>query len=89
MGDDRLVKISWFRYGLIAPLRDAEARNPRAISVRLGHELLDVALTYLKGKDGESEEAHEYANSSLAPYALKGSQRGRFHGCTEISRSRI
>ena len=33
-------------------------------------ESLDVALAYLKGKDAESEEAQEHANSSsLALYA--------------------
>jgi len=38
--------------------------------IQLGHESLDVTLAYLKGKDAESEEAQEYANSSsLALYA--------------------
>jgi hypothetical protein len=33
-------------------------------------ESLDVTLAYLKGKDAESEEAQEHANSSsLARYA--------------------
>lgn len=32
-------------------------------------ESLDVPLAYLKGKDAESEEAQEHANSSLALYA--------------------
>jgi hypothetical protein len=32
--------------------------------IRLGHESLDVTLAYLKGKDAESEEAQEHANSS-------------------------
>ena len=37
---------------------------------RLGHESLHVTLAYLKGKDAESEEAQEHANSSsLALYA--------------------
>ena len=37
---------------------------------RFGHESLDVTLAYLKGKDAESEEAQERANSSsLALYA--------------------
>jgi len=37
---------------------------------RLGHESLDVTLAYLKGKDAESEEAQDHANSSsLALYA--------------------
>jgi hypothetical protein len=40
------------------------------IRIRLGHEWLDVTLAYLKGKDAESEEAQEHANSSsLALYA--------------------
>ena len=40
------------------------------IRIRLGHESLDVTLAYLKGKDAESEEAQEHANSSgLAPHA--------------------
>lgn len=34
------------------------------------NESLDVTLAYLKGKDAESEEAQEHANSSsLALYA--------------------
>jgi len=38
--------------------------------IRLGHESLAVTLAYLKGKDAESEEAQEHANSSsLALYA--------------------
>jgi hypothetical protein len=38
--------------------------------LHLGHESLDVTLAYLKGKDAESEEAQEHANSSsLALYA--------------------
>jgi len=38
--------------------------------ILLGKESLDVTLAYLKGKDAESEEAQEYANSSsLALYA--------------------
>jgi hypothetical protein len=52
--------------------------TPRLLAVRkltghpnhLGHESLDVTLAYLKGKDAESEEAQEHANSSsLALYA--------------------
>jgi integrase len=40
------------------------------IRIRLGHESLDVTLAYLNGKDAESEEAQEHANSSrLAVYA--------------------
>jgi hypothetical protein len=42
----------------------------KTIRIRLGHESLDVTLAYLKGKDPESEEAQEHANSSsLALYA--------------------
>jgi hypothetical protein len=42
----------------------------KTIRIRLGHESLDATLTYLKGKDAESEEAQEHANrSSLALYA--------------------
>jgi hypothetical protein len=42
----------------------------RTIRTSLGHESLDVTLAYLKGKDAESEEAQEHANSSsLALYA--------------------
>jgi hypothetical protein len=42
----------------------------KTIRIRLGHESLDVTLAYLKGKDAESEEAQEHANSSsLALYA--------------------
>src|SRR5579864_5658069 len=45
-------------------------RCPNYSRVVLGHESLDVTLAYLKGKDAESEEAQEYANSSsLALYA--------------------
>ncbi|MGA8617586.1 MAG: hypothetical protein WB660_03565 [Candidatus Sulfotelmatobacter sp.] len=46
--------------------------NPgrKGFRIRLGHGSLDVALAYLKGKDAESEEAQEHANSSsLAVYA--------------------
>jgi hypothetical protein len=40
------------------------------IRIRLGHESLDVTLAYVKGKEAESEEAQEHANSSsLALYA--------------------
>jgi hypothetical protein len=40
------------------------------IRICLGHESLDVALAYFKGKDAESEEAQEHANSSsLALFA--------------------
>ena len=40
------------------------------VRIRLGHESLAVTLAYLKGKDVESEEAQEHANTkSLALYA--------------------
>jgi hypothetical protein len=40
------------------------------LRLRLGHESLDVTLAYFTGKDAESEEAQEQANSSsLALYA--------------------
>ncbi len=47
-----------------------EGVSVNTIRIRLGHESLDVTLAYLKGKDPESEEAEEHANSSsLALYA--------------------
>ena len=47
-----------------------ECVSVNTIRIRLGHESLDVTLAYLKGKDAESEEAQEHANSSsLALYA--------------------
>ena len=47
-----------------------EGVSINTIRIRLGHESLDVTLAYLKGKDAESEEAQEHANSSsLALYA--------------------
>jgi hypothetical protein len=42
------------------------------ISNPIRGESLDVALAYIKGKDGESEEAH--ANSSSLLYELAGAQ---------------
>ena len=42
----------------------AEIASMNTIRIRLGHESLDVPLAYLKGKDAESEEAQEHANSS-------------------------
>jgi hypothetical protein len=40
------------------------------VRIRLDHESLHVTLSYLKGKDAESEEAQEHANSSsVAMYA--------------------
>jgi integrase len=47
-----------------------EGVSVNTIRIRLGHESLDVTLAYLKGKDAESQEAQERANSSsLALYA--------------------
>jgi integrase len=47
-----------------------EGVSVNTIRIRLGHESLDVTLAYLKGKDAESEEAQDQANSSsLALYA--------------------
>ena len=47
-----------------------EGVSVNTIRIWLGHESLDVTLAYLKGKDAESEEAQEHANSSsLALYA--------------------
>ena len=47
-----------------------EGVSVNTIRIRLGHESLDVTLAYLKGKEAESEEAQEHANSSsLALYA--------------------
>jgi hypothetical protein len=49
---------------------------------RLGHESLDVTLAYLKGKDAESEEAQEHANSSsLALYASGRNLLSSSHDC--------
>jgi len=40
------------------------------LAIPIRYESLDVTLAYLKGKDAESEEAQEHANSSsLALYA--------------------
>ena len=51
-------------------LRSLQPFRATTIQIRLGHESLDVTLDYLKGKDAESEEAQEHANSSsLALYA--------------------
>jgi integrase len=44
-----------------------EGVSVNTIRIRLGHESLDVTLAYLKGKDAESEEAQEHANSSSVP----------------------
>ena len=40
-----------------------EGVSVNTIRIRLGHESLDLTLAYLKGKDAESEEAQEHANS--------------------------
>ncbi|PYV53979.1 MAG: hypothetical protein DMG98_19455 [Acidobacteria bacterium] len=45
-----------------------EGVSVNTIRIRLGHESLDVTLAYLKGKDAESEQAQEHANSSIAKY---------------------
>jgi hypothetical protein len=55
---------------LSAKRKLAQVASMKMIRIRLGHESLDVTLAYLKGKDAESEEAQEHANSSsLALYA--------------------
>jgi len=41
------------------------------LPIRLGHESLDETLAYLKGKDAESEEVQERANSSLALFVTR------------------
>jgi integrase len=41
-----------------------EGVSVNTIRIRFGHESLDVTLAYLKGKDAESEEAQEHADSS-------------------------
>lgn len=41
-----------------------------ALRIRLRHESLDVTLAYLKGKDAESEEAQDHANSSSLAHWL-------------------
>ena len=49
---------------------EQEGVSVNNIRIRLWHESLDVTLAYLKGKDAESEEAQDHANSSsLALYA--------------------
>jgi hypothetical protein len=50
--------------GLLASRQLAQIASMSTILIRLGHESLDVTLAYLKGKDAESEEAQEHANSS-------------------------
>ena len=48
----------------------AQFASINTIRIRLGHESLDVTLAYHNGKDAESEEAPEHANSSsLVLYA--------------------
>ena len=57
------------RQGLVCSWRNRRTACCERL-IRLGHESLDVTLAYLKGKDAESEEAQEHANSSsLALYA--------------------
>lgn len=46
-----------------------EGVSVNTIRIRLGHESLDVTLTYLKAKDAESQEAQEHADSTMAAYA--------------------
>ena len=49
---------------------EARALTGVLLHFQLAQESLDVTLAYLKGKDAESEEAQEHANSSsLALYA--------------------
>jgi len=51
-------------------VRDVAARNPSDECLSASDMSLDVTLAYLKGKDAESEEAQEHANSSsLGLYA--------------------
>jgi len=58
-----------FRKTYADTLRE-EGVSANTIPIRLGHASLDVTLAHLKGKDAESEEAQEHANSSsLALYA--------------------
>ena len=68
-----------------------EGVSVNTIRIRLGHESLDVTLAYLKGKDAESEEAQEHANSSsLALYAkAKDIHYGRFPGLNPGSPVRV
>ena len=64
-----LLKLHRFRKTYADTLHE-EGVSVNTIRIRLGHESLDVTLAYLKGKDAESEEAQEHANSSsLALYA--------------------
>jgi len=51
-----------------------EAGNPTAISVRFGHESLDMGLACFKGKDAASEEAKHAKSISLALYATHPTQ---------------
>jgi hypothetical protein len=64
---DRLNSVSW---RVVGQPEVGDVSQLKAIRIRLGYESLDVTLAYLKGKDAESEEAQEHANSSsLALYA--------------------
>jgi len=59
-------------HAIYAATLHEEGVSVNTIRIRLGHESLDVTLAYLKGKDAESEEAQEHANSSsLAIYAVR------------------
>ena len=49
---------------MVGNLKVDPVASINTILIRLGHESLDVTLAYLKGKDAESEEAEEHANSS-------------------------
>ncbi len=52
------------------PKIDPSDVRVNTIRMGLGRESLDVTLAYLKGKDAESEEGQQHANSSsLALYA--------------------
>jgi integrase len=65
----RKVELHRFRKTYADTLHE-EGVSVNTIRIRLGHESLDVTLAYLKGKDAESEEAQQHANSSsLALYA--------------------
>jgi hypothetical protein len=66
----RFTRADHLRVGSSANRKSAEVASMNTIRIRVGHESLDVTLAYLKGKDAESEEAQEHANSSsLALYA--------------------
>jgi hypothetical protein len=60
----------------------------RTIRIRRGHESLDVTLA--KGKDAESEEAQEHANSSSLAHGFFGSRHAEatFQQAALLGRSR-